>query len=175
MNDQAYERIEDARLILGFLGLDAERSNERSAQVLLALLHLTPTTPWPDAEAPMLGTRAIMDWIRDEYGTDYAPNTRETIRRFTLHQFVDATLAIENPDQPDRPVNSPKWRYQISDHALHLIRAYQTDAFHPLLVDYLRDAQDWQRATTPNDKCSVSPSLCPMAALSHSAQAVRTR
>ena len=90
MNDEAYERVEDARLLLGFLELDAERSNERSAQVLLALLQLKPTTPWAEAEAPLLGTRAIMDWIRDEYGTDYAPNSRETIRRFTMHQFVDA-------------------------------------------------------------------------------------
>jgi len=140
MNNKAYARAEDARLILGFLRLDAERSNERSAQVLLALLHLTPTTPWADAEAPMVGTRAIMDWIRDEYGTEYAPNTRETIRRFTLHQLVDAGLVVENPDQPDRPVNSPRWCYQVTERTLRLVRTYNTDAFHPLLADYLREA-----------------------------------
>ena len=97
-------------------------------------------TPWADAEAPLLGTRAIMDWIRDEYGTDYAPNTRETIRRFTLHQFVDAALVVENPDEPTRPVNSPRWCYQVSEPALRLIRVYGTDEFHPLLVKYLQDA-----------------------------------
>jgi len=136
MNDEAYERVEDARLILGLLGLDAERSNERSAQVLLALLHLAPTTPWSEAQAPLLGTRAIMDWIRDEYGTDYAPNTRETIRRFTLHQFVDAALVVENPDDPQRPVNSPKWCYQISEAALSLIHTYDTDEFQPRLGEF---------------------------------------
>jgi len=100
MNEEAYGRVEDARLLLESLNLDAERSNERSALVLLALLRMTPATPWSEAVAPSLGTRAIMDWIRDEYGTDYAPNTRETIRRFTLHQFVDAGLVVENPDCP---------------------------------------------------------------------------
>lgn len=81
MNEQAQEGVEDARFILENLGFDAERSNERSALVLLALLHLTPGDGWEQATAPMLGTRAIMDWIRDEYGVSYAANTRETIRR----------------------------------------------------------------------------------------------
>ena len=47
--------------------MDAERSNERSALVLLALLRLTPAESWAEAANPMLGTRAIMDVIRDEY------------------------------------------------------------------------------------------------------------
>jgi len=98
MREEAHERVGDARLLLESLGMDAERSNERSALVLLALLRMTPLTPWAKADAPLLGTRAVMDWIRDEYGTEYAPNTRETIRRFTLHQFVDAGLVVENPD-----------------------------------------------------------------------------
>jgi BsuBI/PstI restriction endonuclease HTH domain len=54
-----------------------------------------------------------MDWIRDHYGKNYAANSRETIRRFTLHQFAEALLVEQNPDNPDRPVNSLKWCYQI--------------------------------------------------------------
>ena len=133
MNEDATARVEDARLILESLGLDAERSNERSALVLLALLRLGPTTPWADAGAPLVGTRAIMDWIRDEY----APNTRETIRRFTLHQFVAAGLVVENPDDPERPVNSPRWCYQVAAQALQVIRAYGTDDFSVLRAEYL--------------------------------------
>ena len=137
MNEGATARVEDARLILESLGLDAERSNERSALVLLALLHLGPITPWASADASLVGTRAIMDWIRDEYGVEYAPNTRETIRRFTLHQFVAAGLVVENPDDPERPVNSPRWCYQVADQALRVIHAYGTDDFNALLAEYL--------------------------------------
>jgi BsuBI/PstI restriction endonuclease HTH domain len=54
-----------------------------------------------------------MDWIRDHYGKNYAANSRETILRFTLHQFAEALLVEQNPDNPDRPVNSLKWCYQI--------------------------------------------------------------
>src|SRR5262245_51325067 len=98
--------------------MDAERSNERSALTLLALLRLCPTDDWENAANPMLGTRAIMDWMRDEYGRTYAANTRETIRRLTLHQFVDALLVQQNADQSDRPINSPKWNYQVTYEAL---------------------------------------------------------
>lgn len=82
----------------------------------------------------MLGTRAIMNFIRDEYGKDYAPNTRETVRRFTLHQFVEVQLVVQNPDEPQRPVNSPKWNYQVTAEALEVLRAYGTD-YWQLAVD----------------------------------------
>ncbi len=94
--------------LLARFGFDEERSNERSAMVLLALLHLGPGDTWADATNALYGTRAIMDHIRDWWGKNYAANSRETIRRFTLHQFVAAGLVEENSDQPNRPVNSPR-------------------------------------------------------------------
>lgn len=130
----------EARELLHALGMDDERSNERSAWVLLALLALHPDDPWSKAANPMLGTRATMDWIRDEYGQDYAANTRETVRRFTLHQFAEAQLVVQNPDRPDRPVNSPKWNYQVTNEALSVIRLYGTSNFAPALKDYLAAA-----------------------------------
>ncbi|AQP49513.1 BsuBI/PstI family type II restriction endonuclease [Tessaracoccus flavescens] len=139
LSNDAYERVEDARIALETLGMDAERSNERSALVLLALLRLTPAESWAEAANPMLGTRAIMDFIREEYGKDYAPNTRETVRRFTLHQFVEAQLIVQNPDEPQRPVNSPKWNYQVTGEALDVLRAYGTDAWQSATDRYLAD------------------------------------
>jgi BsuBI/PstI restriction endonuclease HTH domain len=106
-------RTAEAQQLLEALGFDRERTNERSALVLLSLLGLTPDAPWERATNPLLGTRAIMDWIRDHYGKNYAANSRETILRFTLHQFAEALLVEQNPDNPDRPVNSLKWCYQI--------------------------------------------------------------
>ena len=156
MNSDAPQRLAEARMILELLGFDAEHSNERSALVLLALLRLTPADPWSEAAAPILGTRAIMDWIRDQYGVDYAPNTRETIRRFTLHQFADAMLVEQNPDDPKRPINSPKWCYQIRPRAVELIRSYGSEAFSPLLDAYLaavpglRDAAHSLKSSSAN-------------------------
>lgn len=134
------KRIAEARRLLAALGMDSERSNERSALVLLALLALKPGDPWQDAGNPMLGTRAIMDAIRDDYEKDYAPNSRETVRRFTLHQFAEALLVVQNPDQPGRPVNSPKWNYQVTAEALHVIQRFGRPDFQIMLDTYLAAA-----------------------------------
>ena len=39
----------------------------------------------------------LMDWIAANYGRTYAPNTRETIRRFTLHQFIERIVRVGYP------------------------------------------------------------------------------
>jgi hypothetical protein len=78
-----------------------------------------------------------MDWARQHYAKDYAPNTRETIRRQSMHQFVAAGLALYNPDQPERPVNSPKAVYQIEPTALKLLRGFGTAAWPEQLKTYL--------------------------------------
>lgn len=75
--------IEEAIEALRDFEVGREQLNERSAMTLLALLQLKPGDDWARATNPMLGTRAIMDWIRDQYGVEYAANTRETIRLHT--------------------------------------------------------------------------------------------
>jgi type II restriction enzyme len=131
--------VSRAQEVLAALDFDAERTNERSALVLLALLGLGLDTPWSEATNPMLGTYAIMDWIRSNLNKDYAPNTRETIRRQTLHQFIDAGLVVENPDQPDRPINSPNWRYQVTSRAVELLRTGTEPGFDQRIKEYLAE------------------------------------
>lgn len=84
-----------------------------------------------------MGITPIMDWVREHYRKQYAPNTRETFRRQTMHQFVDAGIAFYNPDMPHRPVNSPKAVYQINPATLELLRSFGTKAWHDKLTDYL--------------------------------------
>ncbi|WP_436778295.1 BsuBI/PstI family type II restriction endonuclease [Yinghuangia sp. YIM S09857] len=131
------QRVAEARNLLTDLGFDPERSNERSALVLLALLDLTPHQPWASAATPLLRTVEIMDWLRSRYNKDYKANTRETIRRKTLHQFIEAGLVIPNPDSPTRAVNSPKSCYQVAPEALALIRTFQQPEWEVRLREYL--------------------------------------
>ena len=88
--------VDNGRAMLRAFGFDAERSTERAALVLLSLLGLTPGDPWATATNAAYGTRALMDHVATHWGTRWAPNTRETVRRFTLHQFVAAGL-VEHP------------------------------------------------------------------------------
>jgi adenine-specific DNA-methyltransferase len=125
--------------VLALLNFDQERTNERSALVLLALLALAPGSPWSKAGNPRLRTVEIMAWLRERFSRDYKPNTRETIRRQTLHQFVEAGLVLLNPDDPSRPVNSPNNCYQVAPEALELLSTYGTEQFDPRLSAYLED------------------------------------
>jgi adenine-specific DNA-methyltransferase len=108
---------------------------------LLALLALKPGAPWKEADAPLCGITPMMDFFRDHYGKVYKPNTRETVRRQTVHQFLDAGLIVANPDKPDRPVNSPHAVYQIEASALKLLRAYGTKTWKDDLASYLSSVE----------------------------------
>jgi BsuBI/PstI restriction endonuclease domain/BsuBI/PstI restriction endonuclease HTH domain len=136
MSDKT-DYLDAAHQIIISLGLPRAQQNERSAVSLLALLNLTPGKPWAKAGNPLIGITPIMDWAREHYEKEYAPNTRETFRRQTMHQFCDAGLAVYNPDKPDRPVNSPKAVYQIEPAALTLLRTYGLPSWHDNLTTYL--------------------------------------
>ncbi|MEX5217346.1 MAG: hypothetical protein NW701_05920 [Nitrospira sp.] len=128
--------IGDAQKALVSLGLPRAQQNERSALCLLALLDLRPGSLWSQAEKRPIGITPIMDWAREHYRKNYAPNTRETVRRQTMHQFVEAGIALYNPDHPARPVNSPKAVYQIEPAAFDLLRSFGTAAWHDNLITY---------------------------------------
>ncbi len=131
-------KISQALEILSSLGMPRAQQNERSALTLLALLNLGSNKSWSDVERPMIGVTPIMDWCREVYGKEYAPNTRETFRRQTLHQFVDGGLCLYNPDQPDRAVNSPKACYQIASELFDVIATYDTGKWESSLSNWLK-------------------------------------
>lgn len=132
-----HDTLEAARQVLLALGLPRGQQNERTALCLLALLNLRPGMAWAEAENPLLGITPIMAWVHEHYGKVYAPNTRETFRRFSMHQLCASGVARYNPDKPDRPVNSPKAVYQIDPDALALLRSFATPAWQANLAAYL--------------------------------------
>lgn len=134
-----HTRVAEARQALAAVGMPGEQRNERSALVLLALLDLTPDEDWSRATPALLGITPIMSWSRDHYGKAWKPNTRETVRRRTMHQFVAGGLALYNPDDPSRPVNSPQAVYQVTPEALTLLRAFGTAAWDGTLGVFLAE------------------------------------
>lgn len=134
---QAKRKIDEALTILKDLGFPGKQQNERSALTLLALLDLRPESSWAEAKDPFCGITQMMGYFSQHYGKIYAPNTRETIRKSTIHQFVIAGLVIANPDEPTRPINSPHWVYQIEALALDLLQSFGTERWKAKLSEYL--------------------------------------
>ena len=129
-------KVGEAIDVLLQFGLPRAHLNDRTAYCLLALLNLTEETPWSKAADPLVGITPMMDFARSNYAAEYAPNTRETFRRFSMHQMVQAGIALYNPDKPDRPTNSPKAVYQISPAALQVVKAYKTRTWRRKLAAF---------------------------------------
>lgn len=132
------QRLAEAESILTDLGMPRAQLNERSSLCLLALLNLSTEKTWEQAQSPLIGITPIMDWARDNFDKDYAPNTRETVRRQSMHQFIEAGICTYNPDNPQRPVNSPKAVYQIEPNLLPVLKSYGKDEFKKYLATYLK-------------------------------------
>lgn len=138
-------RIQDAIEVLRELGFPRAQLNERSALTLLSLLDLKPNEPWADGRAPLMGITPMMEFFARHYARHYAPNTRETIRRHSVHQFVQAGMVVLNPDEPSRPPNSPKAVYQIEPSALKLLRTFGAVDWPARLSEYLASVDTLKR------------------------------
>lgn len=133
-------RVTEAQEILRALGLPPAQQNEMAGYTLLALCGLGPDDPWSTARRQARTvTKGIMDFVKEQYGKLYAPNTRETFRRQVLHQFVQARLADYNPFAPDLPTNSPKAHYALTEAALAAITAYGTVAWSAAIEAFRAD------------------------------------
>lgn len=132
-------KVDEAIAILKALGLPRAQQNERSALTLLALIDLNEDAPWSKSKKRCIRIHDILVFMQNQYGKQYAENTRETIRRQTLHQFEQAGVATRNPDDPSRSTNSPKTVYAITDEALAAIREYHTPGWEYALQEFVRN------------------------------------
>jgi len=131
-------KISDAIEILKALGLPKAQQNERSGLTLLALLDLKESSKWSASKQRTIRIHDILEFVLTTYGKQYAENTRETIRRQTLHQFEQAGIVERNPDDPQRPTNSPRTVYAIEGDTLEVIEKYGTLAWNAAVNKWVK-------------------------------------
>lgn len=153
-------KIEEARQILESLGLPKRQQNDRSVLTLIALCNIKEDDDWSDAKAVSMSVvgnknnpkyQGIMRFIAEHYDVHYAENSRESIRRYSIHQFVQAGIFIHNPDNPGLPTNSKDNHYRVSPEALRVIRSFNTDNWDNEIkyfkenIGFLRDKYNKRR------------------------------
>ena len=153
-------KIEEARQVLEALGLPKKQQNERSALILLALCRLKENDSWRMAKPMSMSVvgnkenakyEGIMRFIAEHYKKHYAENSRETFRRQTLHQFVQAGVIIHNPENPELPTTSKNNHYRLSPEALQVILSFGTKRWKKEVENFgknvgsLRDKYESQR------------------------------
>lgn len=138
-------KLLEAQEILAALGLPKAQMNERSAYILLALCGIRPKDKWTAAAGismSVVGNRVnakypgIMRFIAEHYKKEYAENSRETIRRHTLHQFVQAGLVLHNPDNLELATNSKDSHYKLTPEVIHVISSFKTKEWDINLIRY---------------------------------------
>ena len=155
-------KIEEAQAILKELGLPEAQQNEISGYTLLALCNIKENDKWSNAFRQSHGvSKGIMAFIAENYGKEYAPNTRETFRRQVLHQFVQAGIADYNPDIPNLPVNSPRAHYAISAKALETIKTFGTKKWKNSVVQFKNEIGELIKKYSKERKLSRVPITLP--------------
>ena len=138
MKENQDRKLTQAKEILAALKLPAQQCNDRSAWVLLALAKVLPDAEWSTASADLQQTYVLMEFIRKEYEMDYKPNSRETIRRQTLHQFEQARIIDRNRDNPARATNSKDNNYSLNQEIISILKEYPKGSWKKRVEEFLK-------------------------------------
>jgi type II restriction enzyme len=130
-------REDEARAILAALGMPPRQQNPNAVYTFLAFADVGPKGKWKDAEAVRRTPHDVIAFADEAYGKKYAENTRETIRRQAIHQFVQGGVLGRNPDDPTLATNSPRTHYALTSEALTVARAYGTARFDAEVATFL--------------------------------------
>jgi len=122
-------KLVEAREILAALGMPKPQQCPNALYTFLAFAGIGPRAPWATARNPRLTPHSVIAFADREYGKTYAENTRETIRRHAIHQFVQGGILARNIDNPGLPTNSPRTHYSLTDEALAVIWAFGSATF----------------------------------------------
>lgn len=154
-------KLKEAIEILRLIGMPDEQLNERTGHVLLALCDLRPEMSWSDVENPLCGITPMMDFFREHYGKEYAPNTREAVRRKSIHQLLEAGHISMNPDDPERPTNSDKTVYQITHKMMALLKTFGRPTWSSELSEYTNTVAPLRAQYERARKMKMVPVLLP--------------
>ena len=116
-------KIEEARKILSELNVPKKQQSDLCCFVLLAMSDIKEDATWKSATNNWIRIHDVLVFTRENYGIDYAENSRETFRKQAMHHFRNAAFIEDN----GKATNSPNYKYRLTDEFLLLIQSYGTD------------------------------------------------
>lgn len=145
------EKLNDAKKFLEFIGMPKAQQTDICCLTLLTLANIGKYDSWKNATNKWVRIHDIIQFARQQYDTEYAENTRETIRKQALHHFRRAALVEDNGSA----TNSPNYRYRLTGETLSLLQCFASkewqgklDAFlsvHETLVEIYASKKQMQK------------------------------
>lgn len=111
-------KLASIKELLVKIGMPRRQQNELCCYSLLALLQLKPKDEWQTASNVWIRIHDMIIFMNDSYGTTYAENTRESIRKDAMHHFRNAAIIEDN----GKATNSPAYRYRVTDEFLKVVQ-----------------------------------------------------
>ncbi|MGN0483513.1 MAG: BsuBI/PstI family type II restriction endonuclease [Lachnospiraceae bacterium] len=127
------DKINEVRIFLKELGMPKAQQADICCYAIVAMAAVKPEMSWREATNEWVRIHDMIQFVNAFYGTTYAENSRETFRKQALHAFRTAALVEDN----GQATNSPNYRYRLTDEALQLIKALQTEEWQETLDHFL--------------------------------------
>lgn len=113
------DKITKAKLILNEVGVPKRLQTDICALTLLALANVRKSSAWGTATNEWMRIHDIKEFISKSYGTKYAENTRESIRKRALHNFRIAAMVEDN----GLATNSPNYSWRLTVEFLTVLQS----------------------------------------------------
>lgn len=113
-------KIEEARALLTDLNVPRKQQSDICCLSLLALAGIKEEDTWSKATNEWNRIHDILQYIKENYGSIYAENSRETFRKEAMHHFRNAAFIEDN----GLPTNSPNYSYRLTEEMLSLVKYY---------------------------------------------------
>ena len=113
-------KIEEARALLTDLNVPRKQQSDICCLSLLALAGIKEEDSWSKATNEWNRIHDILQYIKENYGSIYAENSRETFRKEAMHHFRNAAFIEDN----GLPTNSPNYSYRLTEEMLSLVKYY---------------------------------------------------
>ena len=128
-------KIEEARKILADLQVPARQQSDLCCNALLALAGLKEGSSWESASNNWIRIHDMIVFLRENYGVEYAENSRETFRTQAMHHFRNAAFIEDN----GKATNSPNYRYRLTEEMKALLASFGTVWWDGQLTAFLEN------------------------------------
>lgn len=124
------------------LDVPVRQQGDLCALTLLAMAGIKPDFEFSKATNHWVRIHDVIVFIKENYGIQYAENSRETFRKQAMHHFRNAAFIEDN----GMATNSPNYRYRITSEFLRVIKnikngqdGYVSDLENPAVTVFLRE------------------------------------
>lgn len=125
-------KIEETRKFLCDIGMPQKQQTDLCCHVLLAMAGLNEEDKWSNVTNSWIRIHDIIQFMNNNYGTTYAENSRETVRKQVLHHFRNAAIIEDN----QKATNSPNYRYKLTDEIVIVLKKLGTKQEKSVLKNF---------------------------------------